>query len=59
MNDGFILYFIANLNDRSMNGDHDSEIAAIIEDTDMVSSRMNGNHVSDKILIRVDGSFCY
>ncbi|CAG8484855.1 12457_t:CDS:10, partial [Dentiscutata heterogama] len=32
----------ANLNDRSMVGDYDSEIAAIIEDTQMVDSKMNG-----------------
>ncbi|WVQ79396.1 hypothetical protein IAT38_001493 [Cryptococcus sp. DSM 104549] len=32
----------ANINDRSMNGDHDSEIAIVIEDTDMVESTMDG-----------------
>ena len=32
----------ANLNDRSMNGDHDSEIALVIEDTDLVETTMNG-----------------
>ncbi|CAG8504405.1 15519_t:CDS:2, partial [Acaulospora colombiana] len=30
----------ANLNDRSLNGDHDSEIAAIIEDKDYIESKM-------------------
>ncbi|PQE08275.1 hypothetical protein CJF31_00009535 [Rutstroemia sp. NJR-2017a BVV2] len=32
----------ANLNDRSQLGTHDSEIAVVIEDTDMVDSYMNG-----------------
>ncbi|CAO3592755.1 unnamed protein product [Absidia cylindrospora] len=32
----------ANLNDRSQLGNRDSEIAVVIEDTDMVNSKMNG-----------------
>ncbi|OCF61802.1 phospholipase D [Kwoniella mangroviensis CBS 10435] len=32
----------ANLNDRSQVGDHDSEIAVVIEDSDMVESMMDG-----------------
>lgn len=32
----------ANLNDRSQKGDHDSEIAVVIEDFDMVESTMDG-----------------
>lgn len=36
----------ANINDRSQVGFRDSEIAIIIEDTDMVTSRMNGEPVS-------------
>lgn len=32
----------ANLNDRSQNGDHDSEIAVVIEDTETVESKMDG-----------------
>ncbi|KNX49943.2 phospholipase D [Cryptococcus deuterogattii R265] len=32
----------ANINDRSMNGDHDSEIALVIEDSDMIESMMDG-----------------
>ncbi|KAI9261025.1 hypothetical protein EDC94DRAFT_610604 [Helicostylum pulchrum] len=32
----------ANLNDRSQLGNRDSEIAVVIEDTDLVDSRMNG-----------------
>lgn len=35
----------ANLNDRSQLGDHDSEIALVVEDTDMIPSRMNGEPV--------------
>lgn len=35
----------ANLNDRSQVGDHDSEIALVVEDTDMIPSRMNGEPV--------------
>ena len=34
--------FIANINDRSQLGNRDSEIAMLIEDTDMVSSFMDG-----------------
>jgi phospholipase D1/2 len=36
----------ANLNDRSQMGDRDSEIAMIVEDTDIIPSKMNGEHVS-------------
>ncbi len=32
----------ANLNDRSQNGDHDSEIAVVIEDQDLIESTMDG-----------------
>ncbi|CAG7850914.1 Phospholipase D1 Short=PLD 1; AltName: Full=Choline phosphatase 1; AltName: Full=Meiosis-specific sporulation-specific protein 14; AltName: Full=Phosphatidylcholine-hydrolyzing phospholipase D1 [Serendipita indica DSM 11827] len=32
----------ANLNDRSQKGDGDSEIALVVEDSDMINSRMNG-----------------
>ncbi|KAF9027624.1 phospholipase D/nuclease [Hymenopellis radicata] len=32
----------ANLNDRSQKGDGDSEIALVVEDTDMIESRMDG-----------------
>lgn len=32
----------ANINDRSMNGDRDSEIALVIKDTDKVMIKMNG-----------------
>jgi phospholipase D1/2 len=32
----------ANLNDRSQCGDHDSEIAMIVEDQDLIDSKMNG-----------------
>lgn len=32
----------ANINDRSQKGDGDSEIALIVEDTDMIDSKMDG-----------------
>ncbi len=32
----------ANINDRSMRGDRDSEVAVVIEDKDMIDGRMNG-----------------
>ncbi|KAK7436200.1 hypothetical protein VKT23_019277 [Stygiomarasmius scandens] len=32
----------ANINDRSQKGDGDSEIALVVEDTDMIRSKMNG-----------------
>jgi phosphatidylserine/phosphatidylglycerophosphate/cardiolipin synthase-like enzyme len=36
----------ANFNDRSQRGDGDSEIALVVEDTDMIPSRMDGRPVS-------------
>ena len=40
--DRIVICGSANLNDRSQLGDHDSEIAIIIEDPDQINSRMNG-----------------
>ncbi|GAA6010322.1 hypothetical protein JCM10207_005173 [Rhodosporidiobolus poonsookiae] len=37
-----VLIGSANINDRSQLGDRDSEIAIVIEDNDMIESRMNG-----------------
>jgi len=34
----------ANINDRSMLGHRDSEVAVIIEDTEMIDGKMNGQH---------------
>ncbi|KAF9128068.1 hypothetical protein BGX30_014484 [Mortierella sp. GBA39] len=42
VDDRIIICGSANINDRSQVGFRDSEIAIIIEDTDMVASRMNG-----------------
>jgi len=36
----------ANLNDRSQKGNGDSEIALVVEDTDMIDSRMDNEPVS-------------
>jgi phospholipase D1/2 len=36
----------ANLNDRSQKGNGDSEIALVVEDTDMIDSRMDSEPVS-------------
>ncbi len=36
----------ANINDRSMRGDRDSEVAVVIEDKDMIDGRMNGETYS-------------
>lgn len=36
----------ANLNDRSQNGDHDSEIALVVEDLDFIETTMDGKRVS-------------
>lgn len=33
------------MNDRSLKGDGDSEIAIVVEDTDMIESRMDGKPV--------------
>lgn len=40
--DRLVICGSANLNDRSQLGNHDSEIAVVIEDRDMVDSYMNG-----------------
>ncbi|CAG8471061.1 2865_t:CDS:10 [Scutellospora calospora] len=40
--DRIVIMGSANLNDRSQNGDHDSEIAAIVEDKNYIESRMAG-----------------
>ncbi|KAG2181757.1 hypothetical protein INT44_008572 [Umbelopsis vinacea] len=44
IDDRIVIMGSANLNDRSQLGDHDSEIAMIVEDQDMIQSRMNGEH---------------
>lgn len=46
--DRVVIMGSANLNDRSMCGNRDSEIAMITEDKDMIPSRMNGQSVSYK-----------
>ncbi|CAG8466287.1 6453_t:CDS:10 [Ambispora leptoticha] len=40
--DKYVIIGSANLNDRSQLGDHDSEIAAFIEDTDTINSELAG-----------------
>jgi phosphatidylserine/phosphatidylglycerophosphate/cardiolipin synthase-like enzyme len=35
----------ANINDRSQKGNGDSEIALVVEDTDLLESKMNGKDV--------------
>ncbi|CAG8454479.1 1850_t:CDS:10 [Ambispora gerdemannii] len=40
--DKYVIIGSANLNDRSQLGDHDSEIAALIEDTDTIDSELAG-----------------
>jgi len=44
VDDRIVIMGSANLNDRSQLGHHDSEIAMIVEDDDIVRSRMNGEH---------------
>ena len=41
VDDEIVIIGSANINERSQNGDRDSEIAAIIKDTDLVDSKMN------------------
>ncbi|KAL4469400.1 hypothetical protein ABPG74_004653 [Tetrahymena malaccensis] len=45
VDDRFVIIGSANINDRSMCGTRDSEIAMIVEDTKKVSCRLNGKHV--------------
>jgi phosphatidylserine/phosphatidylglycerophosphate/cardiolipin synthase-like enzyme len=40
----------SNLNDRSQCGDRDSEIALVVEDKEMVPSKVNGQDVSEVFL---------
>ncbi|KAI5475207.1 phospholipase D [Pseudohyphozyma bogoriensis] len=42
VDDRRVLMGSANLNDRSQLGDHDSEIALVVEDTEQIQSRMDG-----------------
>jgi len=49
------LCLLANINDRSQLGYRDSEIAIIIEDSDMIPSKMNGVDVSKEKKIRKEG----
>ena len=42
VDDRSIICGSANINDRSMLGKRDSELAVLIEDTEMIPSRMNG-----------------
>ncbi|KAG9299286.1 hypothetical protein G9A89_013934 [Geosiphon pyriformis] len=42
--DRYVIIGSANLNDRSQLGNHDSEIAAYIEDTDTIDSQLAGRH---------------
>ena len=42
VDDRVVLIGSANINDRSQNGDRDSETAIVIEDRDMIESTMNG-----------------
>ncbi|KAL4487944.1 hypothetical protein ABPG72_022804 [Tetrahymena utriculariae] len=45
VDDKFVIIGSANINDRSMCGTRDSEIAMIVEDTKKVSCRLNGKYV--------------
>ncbi len=44
----------ANLNDRSQKGDGDSEIALVVEDSDLIDSRMDGQPVSELKMLYMD-----
>ena len=46
VDDKRIIMDSANINDRSQKGDGDSEVALVVEDTDLVHSTMNGKLVS-------------
>jgi len=45
IDDDVVIIGSANINDRSMNGDRDSELAIKIEDSDKVKSMINGKEV--------------
>ncbi len=46
MDDRVTIIGSANINERSMTGSRDSEIAVVIEDTEFISSRFNGQKVN-------------
>lgn len=52
----------SNLNDRSQCGDRDSEIAMVVQDQDMIPSKMNGNDVcifNSDTFISPDSLVCF
>lgn len=44
VDDKYVIIGSANINDRSMNGDRDSEIACLIQDTNVMNVRLNGSY---------------
>ena len=44
VDDNIAIIGSANINDRSMVGDHDSEIAVVVKDSDKIKSKMNGQY---------------
>lgn len=40
--DRIVIIGSANINERSMRGDRDSELACVVRDTDLIESRMGG-----------------
>lgn len=44
----------ANINDRSQCGNRDSELAAIVEDEELISCKMNGQDVSSHFRLTLD-----
>lgn len=50
VDDRIVLMGSANINDRSQLGNRDSEIAMLVEDTEMVSSFMNGKEVTNTLV---------
>jgi phosphatidylserine/phosphatidylglycerophosphate/cardiolipin synthase-like enzyme len=53
VDDRIVLMGSANINDRSQLGNRDSEIAMLVEDTEMVSSFMNGKEVHNNTILLV------
>lgn len=45
VDDRFVIIGSANINDRSMCGTRDSEVAMLIEDSKKIASKMNGRNV--------------
>jgi len=53
VDDRSVIIGSANINDRSMRGDRDSEIAVLVKDQEFVESQMNGQSYKGEFLVQI------